>query len=109
MTTDAHDRMDCARECKFVAEKGVEMPPEALVHHIKAKRTYPFAFLRMGDSFFVPFKSDRPAAKTKTLIQQSLFSYNKSQQISNKIRLAFHVRDEGGKEGIRAWRIDTKI
>ncbi len=78
-------------------DKGVELPPRARGKGAGVK--YPFADLKIGDSFFVPLASGRTQYTHVNAVGGSARSWARTQGNG----FEFAVRREGDK-GARVWR-----
>lgn len=76
-------------------DKGVPYPgdPQAA----RSSR-YPFAAMKAGDSFLVPYEKDKPAVVAKR-VMRAAWSYK------NRTKIKARFSTKRLKEGVRCWRL----
>ena len=91
----------------YEIENGIPMPSNAVSKKTRRIK-YPFAAMKIMDSFFVPCEDTKESeTKTWNKISACLRNYNEKQTVhSNKIYQGHIFTKEGSIYGCRVWRVD---
>ena len=86
-------------EGEFIIDKNVPFPEDT-----RSSAKYPFQYMDVGDSLFLPLKEGDNAKRMKNRLSQATRTYGKKQTPERHFILRYRLEDE--ISGVRIWRKD---
>jgi len=86
-------------EGEFIIDKNVPFPEDT-----RSSAKYPFQYMDVGDSLFLPLKEGDNAKRMKNRLSQATRTFGKKQTPERHFILRYRLEDE--ISGVRIWRKD---
>lgn len=93
---------------KIVIEDGIPIPERDGPYSPGRKVKYPFDKLGVGQSFFVPCRDGQNPNRLSSILSGAVNGWRLRQRLSWQWAYRMEQREEGGRIGVRLWRIPDK-